>query len=359
MTLPLSILDLAPIAPGESARDSFAASVDLAQQAERSGYRRVWYAEHHNMATIASSATSVLIAHIAAHTSTIRLGSGGVMLPNHSPLTIAEQFGTLETLHPGRIDLGLGRAPGSDQATFRALRRGPEASERFPQDVLELQAFLAGQSRVPGVSATPGAGTRVPLYLLGSSLFGAQLAAALGLPYAFASHFAPDALHQAVAEYRRGFRPSEQLDAPYVIAGMNAIAAETAEDAQEQFAQMKRARLLMLLRQSGQISAGQTFDDEELDALLSAPIGAHVASMTTYTGVGTGAEVADYVADFARSADADEVIIAPASPQTEARLRSVALLAEAHAQAGAESPARREPGIQDRAVEGHAFVSQA
>ncbi|PPI01228.1 alkane 1-monooxygenase [Rathayibacter sp. AY1B7] len=335
MSVPLSILDLAPIAPGETARDSFAASVALAQEAERNGYRRVWYAEHHNMASIASSATSVLIAHVASQTSTIRLGSGGVMLPNHSPLTIAEQFGTLETLHPGRIDLGLGRAPGSDQATFRALRRDPDSSERFPQDVLELQAFLAGESRIPGVSATPGAGTRVPLYILGSSLFGAQLAAALGLPYAFASHFAPDALHQAVAEYRRGFRPSEQLDAPYVIAGMNAIAADTEEDAQEQFAQMKRARLMMLLRQSGQIPVGQTFDDEELDALLSAPIGAHVASMTTYTGVGTGHQVADYTADFARSADADEVIVAHASLQTEARLRSVALLAQSNARVAA------------------------
>lgn len=330
MTVPLSILDLAPIAPGESARESFAASVALAQQAERSGYRRVWYAEHHNMPSIASSATSVLIAHIASQTSTIHLGAGGVMLPNHSPLSIAEQFGTLETLHPGRIDLGLGRAPGSDQNTLRALRRDQEASERFPQDVLELQAFLAGESRIPGVSATPGAGTRVPLYILGSSLFGAQLAAALGLPYAFASHFAPDALHHAAAEYRRGFRPSEQLNEPYLIAGVNAIAAERTEDAQEQCAQMKRARLLLLLRHSGQVPLGRTFDDDELDALLSTPVGVQVAKMTSYTGVGTGAEVADYVADFARSIDADEVIVAHTSPQTQARLRSVALLAQSY-----------------------------
>ena len=330
MTVPLSILDLAPIAPGETARDSFAASVALAQQAERSGYRRVWYAEHHNMASIASSATSVLIAHVASQTSSIRLGSGGVMLPNHSPLTIAEQFGTLETLHPGRIDLGLGRAPGSDQATFRALRRDPASSERFPQDVLELQAFLAGQSRVPGVSATPGAGTAVPLYILGSSLFGAQLAAALGLPYAFASHFAPDALHDAVAVYRREFQPSTQLDQPYVIAGVNAIASDDADDAHDQFARMKRARLMMLLRQSGQVSVDRTFGDDELDHLLRTPAGAHVASMTTFTGVGTATEVADYVSEFARSADADEVIVAHASLETSARLRSVALLAEAN-----------------------------
>ncbi|MGD8195750.1 LLM class flavin-dependent oxidoreductase [Herbiconiux sp. P18] len=335
MTVPLSILDLAPIAPGETARESFAASVALAQQAEASGYRRVWYAEHHNMPSIASSATSVLIAHVASQTSTIRLGAGGVMLPNHSPLTIAEQFGTLEALHPGRIDLGLGRAPGSDQATFRALRRDPAASERFPEDVLELQAFLAGQSQIPGVSATPGAGSRVPLYILGSSLFGARLAAALGLPYAFASHFAPAALHDAVALYRREFTPSEQLEQPYVIAGVNAIAADDSADAQEQFARFSRARLMMMLRQSGQLTVDRTLSDEELDFLLHSAVGAQVASMATYTGIGTGAEVADYVDGFARDADVDEVIVAHASLATADRLRSVALLADAHARVAA------------------------
>lgn len=328
MTLPLSILDLAPIAPGETARESFAASVALAQQAEASGYRRVWYAEHHNMSSIASSATSVLIAHVASQTSTIRLGAGGVMLPNHSPLTIAEQFGTLEALHPGRIDLGLGRAPGGDQATFRALRRDPAASDQFPQDVVELQAFLAGQSRVPGVTATPGAGSHVPLYILGSSLFGAHLAAALGLPYAFASHFAPAALHDAVAAYRREFRPSQQLDRPYVIAGVNAIASDDRDDALQQHTQVKRARLLMMLRQSGQLTVDRTLGDDELDALLESPVGAQVASMTTYTGVGTGAEVAAYVTGFAREADADEVIVAHSSLTTPARIRSVELLAD-------------------------------
>ena len=203
MTTPLSILDLAIIGRGETATDAFANSVALAQRAEARGYRRVWYAEHHNMASIASSATSVLIAHVAAHTSTIRLGAGGVMLPNHSPLTIAEQYGTLATLHPGRIDLGLGRAPGSDQNTMRAMRRDAHSSDRFPEDVLELQGYLRGESRIPGVVAVPGAGTNVPLYILGSSLFGARLAAMLGLPYAFASHFAPAALLDAVAIYRR------------------------------------------------------------------------------------------------------------------------------------------------------------
>ena len=242
MPLTLSILDLAPVAPGQTPRESFAASVELARAAEQFGYRRVWYAEHHNMASIASSATSVLIGHVADHTSTIRLGAGGVMLPNHAPLTIAEQFGTLETLHPGRIDLGLGRAPGTDQVTMRAMRRDASSSDTFPQDVLELQGYLQGRSRVPGVQAVPGAGTNVPLYILGSSLFGAQLAAGLGLPYAFASHFAPDALHAAVARYRAEFRPSEQLAAPCIIVGANVVAADDAADAQHQFAAVRRRR---------------------------------------------------------------------------------------------------------------------
>lgn len=234
MPLPISILDLAHITEGMTARDSFDASVAMARSADELGYRRIWYAEHHNMATIASSATSVLIGHIAAHTRRIRLGAGGVMLPNHAPLTIAEQFGTLETLHPGRIDLGLGRAPGSDQNTMRALRRNPASADTFPQDVQELQGYLTGNSLIPGVDAIPGKGTDVPLYILGSSLFGAKLAAALGLPYSFASHFAPSALEDAVAVYRREFTPSEQLKEPYVIAGVNVAAAETTAEAKEQ-----------------------------------------------------------------------------------------------------------------------------
>src|SRR4051812_29846301 len=208
MTVPLSILDLATIGRGETARDALAASVQLAQRAEAQGYRRIWYAEHHNIKAIASSATSVVIAHVAAHTSTIRLGAGGIMLPNHPPLVIAEQFGTLATLHPGRIDLGLGRAPGSDQPTMRAMRRDPARAEDFPRDVLELQGYLADETRVPGIYATPGRGTNVPLYILGSSTFGAQLAALLGLPYAFASHFAPQSLFEATAMYRERFEPS-------------------------------------------------------------------------------------------------------------------------------------------------------
>jgi luciferase family oxidoreductase group 1 len=325
MPVPLSILDLAPVNRGQTVGDSIAASVALAQRAEQTGYRRVWYAEHHNMPAIASSATSVLIAHVGAHTSNIRLGAGGVMLPNHSPLTVAEQFGTLEAMYPGRIDLGLGRAPGSDQQTQYALRRGPQAAERFPHDVLELQAYLAGESRVPGVDAIPGKGSKVPLYILGSSMFGATLAAALGLPYAFASHFAPQLLEPAVAGYRQEFRPSEQLDRPYVIAGVNVFAADTAEAAREQVQVARRARAVNLFGQR------RPYTDEEADQLLASGAGRHVDQMLTYAAVGTPVEVREYLEGFAKQADADELIVAHQAPSAEHRLRSVTLLAEAMA----------------------------
>ncbi|GGO79349.1 LLM class flavin-dependent oxidoreductase [Nonomuraea cavernae] len=326
MALPLSILDLAHIGEGETAGDSLRASVTLAQRAEEWGYKRIWYAEHHNMPTIASSATSVLIAHVAAHTRTIRLGAGGVMLPNHSPLTIAEQFGTLASLHPGRIDLGLGRAPGSDQQTMRALRRSPASADGFPQDVLELQGYLTGESRIPGVDATPGKGTDVPLYILGSSLFGAGLAAALGLPYAFASHFAPNALEEAVALYRRDFKPSRQLDHPYVMAGVNVIAADTAAEAQEQFLATKRSRVGLLL------GRGRTFTPEEADHILASPAGRQILQMTTYSAVGTPAEVTDYLDRFAEHAQADELIAVSSAPDRKVWLRSFELLAQARDQ---------------------------
>lgn len=322
MAVALSILDLAHIGPGETAADSFAGSVELAQRAENLGYERIWYAEHHNMSSIASSATSVLIGHVAAQTRTIRLGAGGVMLPNHAPLTIAEQFGTLETLFPGRIDLGLGRAPGSDQKTMRALRRDPSSAESFPEDVLELQGYLSGESRIPGVNATPGAGTNVPLYILGSSLFGARLAALLGLPYSFASHFAPDALEAAVTTYRREFQPSAQLAEPYVIAGVNAIVADTAEEAAEHFQEAKRYRLSRLL------GNGREFTPEEADALLASPAGRQVLQMTKYSAVGTPAEASDYLDKFAEQAQADELIVMSAAPGRSAWLRSLELLAE-------------------------------
>jgi luciferase family oxidoreductase group 1 len=316
-----SILDLAMIGRGDTPRDALDGSVAIARLAEDAGYQRIWYAEHHNMASIASSATSVLIAHIAALTSTIRLGSGGIMLPNHSPLTIAEQFGTLATLHPGRIELGVGRAPGSDQVTARALRRDPHAADTFPEDVLELQGYLTGHSRVPGVEAIPGRGTNVPIYVLGSSLYGAQLAAALGLPYAFASHFAPDALRQAVAIYRREFRPSEQLDRPHVMAAVNVIAADTDEAAQEQLLAVRRRRAAFFLTRSNDCS------DEEADRLLQSPQAHHVNQMMHYTAVGTPPTVAAYLDQFTAIADADELIIAPSSPSTEAKLRTLELVA--------------------------------
>ncbi|MBB5918837.1 putative transposase [Nocardia transvalensis] len=328
MPLALSILDLASIAPGRSARDSFDNSVTLARAAERSGYRRVWYAEHHNMGSIASSATSVLIGHVAAHTDTIRLGSGGIMLPNHSPLVIAEQFGTLETLFPGRIDLGLGRAPGSDQTTMRALRRTPSSADSFPQDVLELQGYLSGHSRVPGVQAVPRAEGVVPLYMLGSSLFGAQLAAELGLPYAFASHFAPDALHQAVAVYRDRFKPSDQLAEPYVMAGVNVFAADDHEEAAEQKTIAYRARARMMVRRR---AADADFTDEEIDAFLASPNGAQLTSMTRYTAVGTPDEVRAFLDDFAADIAADELILAHHAHDIDDRVRSVELTGAAYA----------------------------
>jgi luciferase family oxidoreductase group 1 len=322
MTIPLSILDLAFIPVGGTAGDSLSASVALGQRAEQYGYRRVWYAEHHNVATIASSATSVLIAHVAAHTRDIRLGAGGIMLPNHAPLTIAEQFGTLESLHPGRIDLGLGRAPGSDQNTMIALRRSAASADRFPEDVLELQGYLTGETRVPGVHATPGRGTNVPLYILGSSMFGATLAAAFGLPYAFASQFAPEALRPAVAAYRREFRPSAQLDKPHVIAGVNVLAADTSAEAHEHLLAAKR-RLATAI-----FGRGRTFTVEEADAILASPAGRRVEVMMTYAAVGTPAEVGQYIEAFAKHADADELIVVHPSPTTEARLRSLELLAD-------------------------------
>jgi luciferase family oxidoreductase group 1 len=325
MPVTLSILDLAFIPAGGTAREAFACSVALAQKAEALGYARVWYAEHHNIPSIASSAPSVLIAHVAAHTKSIRLGAGGIMLPNHAPLVIAEQFGTLATLHPGRIDLGLGRAPGTDQVTLRALRVSPMEAEDFPSDVLELQGYLSDETLVPTVEATPGKGTRVPLYILGSSLFGAQLAARLGLPYAFASHFAPDALEQAVDVYRRDFRPSAQLDAPYVIAGLNVLAADTHAEAEAQLAAVQRARVRALL------GRGQRWTDEEADAVLESPAGRHVKGMTRYAAVGVAAEMQDYVERFAQLARADEIMTVHPAPAVDGRLRSIELLAEAMA----------------------------
>ncbi|MDG2536253.1 LLM class flavin-dependent oxidoreductase [Dyella jiangningensis] len=247
--IPFSVLDLAPVTEGSNATQAFANTLDLAQRAERCGYTRYWLAEHHNMPGIASAATAVLIGYVAGGTSTIRVGAGGIMLPNHAPLQVAEQFGTLASLYPGRIDLGLGRAPGTDHPTARALRRYFDSAEAFPQDVAELLAYFEPATPEQPVRAVPGAGVEVPVWLLGSSLFSARLAAAMGLPFAFASHFAPDAMDEALALYRRDFRPSARLQAPYAMLGVNVVAAGTDAEArrlfttqQQSFINLRRGR---------------------------------------------------------------------------------------------------------------------
>ena len=239
--IPLSILDLAPVTVGSTPAQTFANTLDLARHAERLGYRRFWLAEHHNMPGIASAATAVLIGHVAGGTSSIRVGAGGIMLPNHAPLQVAEQFGTLGALYPGRIDLGLGRAPGTDQAAAKALRRYYQGAEEFPADVVELLRYFEPAQEGQAVQAVPGAGIEVETWILGSSLFGAQLAAALGLPYAFASHFAPAALDDAVAVYRRTFKPSARLDKPHVMLALNVVAADTDAEARRLFTTQQQA----------------------------------------------------------------------------------------------------------------------
>ena len=323
--VPLSILDLAIVGRDDTVPSALAATVDVARAAEDRGYDRVWYAEHHNMSSIASAATAVLIAHVAAHTERITLGSGGIMLPNHSPLAIAEQFGTLASLHPGRIELGLGRAPGSDAAATHALRRDPRDAERFPDDVRELQALLAGDPVPSGVTATPGAGTNVPLTILGSSLFGAQLAAAMGLPYGFASHFAPQALEQAVALYRATFRPSAQLDVPRVIAAINVVVSDDHDDALRMRERVTRQRVAAFL------GGGRRIEDRELDAILESPQGRQIVGMMRYTAVGTPPAVRAQLEEFAVHADADELIVVLNAPSTAQRLAAVHLLADAYA----------------------------
>lgn len=323
MAIPLSLLDLAIVGADESVADALHGTVEVARHAESLGYRRVWYAEHHNFAEIASAATSVLIAHVAAHTTTIRLGAGGVMLPNHAPLTIAEQFGTLAELHPGRIELGLGRAPGTDQATLRALRRAPGDAEHFPDDVRELAGYLADRSLIAGVRAVPGAGTKVPLTILGSSTFGAALAAELGLPYGFASHFAPDALEAAVSRYRDGFQPSEQQPTPSVIAGINVIADHDEQVARERFDRTIRARVRRFY------GRGRSLSDAEVDVLLTSPAGDQVRSMMRYHAVGTPAQVREQLEAFAAHADADELILVAADTRRADAMTTLSLVAEA------------------------------
>lgn len=325
MTLPFSILDLARITEGNDIARSFAECVDTAQKAESLGYHRVWYAEHHNMESVASSATSVLIAHIAAQTKSIRLGSGGVMLPNHSPLTIAEQFGTLETLHPGRIDLGLGRAPGGDGHVIRALRKDAALSaNQFPQDVMELMTYLgdAEDSDLP-IRAIPGEGTKVPVWILGSSLFGAQLAAHLGLPYAFASHFAPQYLRQAAEIYRRDFQPSAHLDKPYFMMACNVCAADTEDEAQFHFTTLLQAFIGIITNQRGPIRAPV----RDLD--IPAEIQPHLETMLQASAVGTVDQVAERLSEFQRELQPDEFILSMPFYHQAARLKSLELTLQA------------------------------
>jgi luciferase family oxidoreductase group 1 len=317
----LSVLDLATAGGDVTPRDALLGSAQLAKRAEEWGYGRYWFSEHHNMPSIVSSTPAVLAGFIAANTERIRVGSGGVMLPNHSPLIIAEQYGTLATLYPNRVDLGLGRAPGTDLDTVRAMRRSPQASDRFPQDVVELQRLLGPSQPGQTVRAIPGEGTEVPLYILGSSLFGAGLAAQLGLPYAFASHFAPAELLNAARVYREEFQPSEKLAEPYMIASMNVFAADTDDEAQllHATALEKMARAL-----SGRAPDGS---QAETEAILRSPVGRHAQQMLHYSAVGDADGVGEQVQAFADGCGADEVMVAMNVADLSARMRSYELLA--------------------------------
>ncbi|WP_295562270.1 LLM class flavin-dependent oxidoreductase [uncultured Sphingomonas sp.] len=319
-----SLLDLVPVVEGGTVSQSLSRAADLARHAETLGFQRYWVAEHHGMRGIASAATAVVIGHVAAATKTIRVGAGGIMLPNHAPLIIAEQFGTLDALFPGRIDLGLGRAPGSDQRVAQAMRRTLDSDPNaFPRDVMELQSYFADDGRT-GIAATPGAGANVPLWILGSSTFGAQLAAALGLPYAFASHFAPDALDAALAIYRRDFRPSAQLDRPYAMAGFNVFAADTDEEAE-----------LLASSQQQSFVALRTGNPRQLPPPVAgyrASLGPQGSGILDHvlqcSAVGSPETVARQTAAFLERTGVDEVMVASAIYDHEARKLSLAITAE-------------------------------
>jgi luciferase family oxidoreductase group 1 len=322
--VPLSVLDLAPITQGSDAAQAFHRSRDLAQHAERWGFRRFWLAEHHGIPGIASAATAVVIGHVAAGTSTIRVGAGGIMLPNHSPLVIAEQFGTLASLFPGRIDLGLGRAPGSDQATARALRRSATAGDDFPQDVVELLSYFEPAHPGQAIRAVPGEGLDVPVWILGSSLFGAQVAAMLGLPFAFASHFAPTHLQQAVAIYRERFEPSLQLAEPYVMLALNVFAADTDEEAMRLFTSLQQAFVNLRRGTPGLLAP----PDPTLPARLLPLERAMLEDVLSCTVVGSPETVRDGLEAFVERTGADEVIIASQVYDHAARLRSYEIVAD-------------------------------
>ncbi|MEI2265400.1 luciferase-like monooxygenase [Erwinia sp. CGal63] len=327
-TASLSVLDLAPIPQGATARDAFHTSLAMAQQAEKLGFNRYWLAEHHNMTGIASAATSVLIGYLAANTSTLRLGSGGVMLPNHAPLVIAEQFGTLESLYPGRIDLGLGRAPGSDQRTMMALRRHMGGHvDNFPSDVAEMIAwFDAEAGSQPAVQPVPGLGLKIPVWLLGSSLYSAQLAAKLGLPFAFASHFAPDMLFQALHLYRENFKPSARLAQPHAMVCVNVVAAESERDARFLFTSMQQQFINLRRGQPGPLPAPV----ENMDNLWSPSEQYGVQQALSMSIVGDVDKVRHGLASLMRETQADEIMINGQIFDKEARLRSFALAMEAY-----------------------------
>jgi|TARA_Y100000815_G_scaffold132172_1_gene119324 luciferase family oxidoreductase group 1 len=334
-----SLLDLVPVREGGDVASALAQTADLAAHAERLGYHRFWVAEHHGMAGIASAATAVVLAHIGHATSTMRIGAGGIMLPNHAPLVIAEQFGTLDALFPGRVDLGLGRAPGSDQKVAQAIRRNLSGgADQFPRDVMELQAFLAGDDRL-GIQATPGAGADVPLWILGSSLYGAQLAAALGLPYAFASHFAPAALDEAIAIYRRDFRPSAQLDRPYVMAAYNVFAADSQEEATLLASSMQQAFVRLRTGQPGKLQPPVP------DYLASLPMQARamLADVLSVSSIGTRQDVERDLAAFLDRTQADEIILTGQIHDPDARKHSFAIAMAAAQAITARAPEPVDP----------------
>lgn len=317
-----SYLDLSPIAEGHTAAEALAATVGLARAAEAAGYHRFWLAEHHNMPGIASAATAVLIGHVAGHTSRMRIGAGGIMLPNHSPLMVAEQFGTLATLYPGRIDLGLGRAPGTDMATARALRRHMAPEDSFPQDVQELISYLGDAGSAP-VQAIPGTGTNVPVWILGSSLYGAQLAAWLGLPYAFASHFAPAMLDQALEVYRRSFRPSDRLERPHVMIAAGVCAAES--DAEAEF--LRSSQLLAFARLRTGRAGKLPRPSRGLDQEIPAPVMAQVRQSLSCSATGAAATVRQQLAALIGRYQPDEIMVTGMIHDEGARLRSLEIAA--------------------------------
>jgi len=323
--IPFSILDLSPIAQDATAADALHRSLDLAQHAETWGYNRYWLAEHHNMTGIASAATAVVIGYVAGGTKTIRVGSGGVTLPNHSPLVIAEQFGTLASLYPNRIDLGLGRAPGTDPATARALRRDPVASsDHFPEDVLELQTYLEPPHPGQKIQAVPGTGLRIPIWLLGSSLFGAQLAAMLGLPFAFASHFAPADLTQALEVYRRTFKPSRQLEQPYAMIGVNVFAADTDKEAHRQFTSVQQAFINLRRGTPGPVPA----PINDITAYASKSEITQIKQALTYSAVGSAETVQHKLTSIIKETKPDELMIAGHFHDHGARIHSFELAAQ-------------------------------